>query len=205
VRAYAFLGAGGTSFLTGLHWPDPSTWVERNDEAVRASEPDQLVWWLDDELWEVELDGEVRALGRALTASRARLLRRVEEWTDAAATELVLACARRVRDAAVEALAAEGRDDDAAMLATADDLTEIENASNRLAAGDAPSAAVTSLAADVVLYARDARAASRAAGVAAYVAAFALAGADKSAPDYQERFAAERSWQAAWLKQRLRL
>jgi hypothetical protein len=30
-----------------------------------------------------------------------------------------------------------------------------------------------------------------------------LAGGDKGAPGYQDRFEAERGWQAAWLRERL--
>ena len=202
---YAFLGAGATSYLTGLRWPEPGVWVEREDHAVRACTKDQLPWWLDDELWQVELDGEVRSLGRALTASRARLVHRVEEWTDAAAMELVLACATRVRDVAVTALVAEGRDSEASMLASVDGLREIEDAAGRIAGVHDGGSMLAGLAADVVLYARDARVASRAAGVAAYVAAFALAGGDKAAAGYDGRFEAERRWQAEWLKERLRL
>jgi hypothetical protein len=205
VRAYAFLGAGATSYLTGLRWPAPGTWVERDDDAIRACESDQLVWWLDDELWEVELAGDVRRLGRALSAPSARLLRRIEKWTDDVATDLVLACARRARDRAVEALAAEGRDAEAAELASADELESIEEIGGRLAGNTHAASVFAGLAADVVLYARDARAPSRAAGVAAYVAAFSLAGADKAAEGYAEQFEAERSWQAAWLKERLGL
>jgi hypothetical protein len=205
VKAYAFIGTDSTSYLTGLRWPSPGTWVERGDDAVRACKPDQLVWWLDDALWEVELGGEIRPLGRALTAARARLVRRVDAWTDAAATDLVLACARRARDRAVEALAAAGHDTEAAELAAADDLGSIEQVGERLATEHGAAAVFAGLAADVVLYARDARAASRAAGVAAYVAAFSLAGGDKAAAGYAERFEAERQWQASWLKERLRL
>src|SRR5262249_44832819 len=82
VKAYAFLGADSTSYVTGLRWPSPGTWTERDDDAIRACEPADFVWWLDGELWEVELNGEVRDLGRALTAPRARLVHRIEEWTD---------------------------------------------------------------------------------------------------------------------------
>jgi hypothetical protein len=205
MRAFAFLGVGRTSFLTGLEWPAPGTWVERGDDAVRACEPDQLSWWLDDELWEVELDGDIRTLGRALVASRARLVRRIDAWTEAMAAALLLACAHRVRDSAVEALILVGRGEEAAELAASSELDAIEAAGGRIADDGRPASALAGLAADVVLYARDARDAPRAAGVAAYVAAFALAGGDKRAPDYQERFDAERRWQADWLKERLRL
>lgn len=203
MRAYAFLGAGATSYLTGLRWPSPGTWVERDDDAVRACTVADLAWWLDDELWEVELEGQITDLGRALTASRARLVRRIESWTYDVASELVLVCARRVRDHAVEALAEAGRGGEAAELAAAADLETIEGVGGRIAAAEGAASLFAGLAADVVLYSRDARVRSRAAGVAAYVAAFSLAGADKAAAGYSERFEAERRWQAAWLRERL--
>lgn len=203
MRAYAFLGAGATAYLTGLRWPSPGTWVERDDDAIRACGPDDLAWWLDEELWEVELDGRVTNLGRALTASRGRLLHRIEAWTDDVASELVLVCARRVRDRAAEALADAGRGGEAVELAAAADLESIERVGERIAATEGAASVFAGLAADVVLYARDARVASRAAGVAAYVAAFSLAGADKAAVEHSDRFEAERSWQAAWLRERL--
>jgi hypothetical protein len=205
VKAYAFLGKDSTSYVTGLRWPSPGTWVERDDDAIRACGPADLAWWLDDELWEVELDGGVRDLGRALTARRARLVRRVEQWTDEVALDLVLACARQARDRGVEELHAEARDAEAAELAAASDLVAIERIGGRIATTEGAASVFAGLAADVVLYSRDARAACRAAGVAAYVAAFSLAGADKAAPDYSERFEAQRRLQAAWLRERLGL
>lgn len=205
MHAYAFLGSGATSYLTGLKWPEPGRWLERGDNAIRACSDDQLSWWLDEQLWEVELEGDVRSLGRALTAPRARLVRRVEAWSDATAAELVAVCARRARDAAVTALKAVGRKEDAALLDVAETTDQIETVGARIASAGGDAAAFAGLAADVVLYARDARAPSRAAGVAAYVAAFALAGGDKAADSYQVLFEEERRWQAGWLKERLSL
>jgi hypothetical protein len=209
VLAYAFLARGSVSYLTGLRWPHPSAgadaWVDRADEAIRACTRETLPWWLDQELWEVELEQGVRPIGRALTAHRGRLLRQVEEWGPGAATELVAHCAHRVRDHAVEMLRAEGRADEADLLASADDLAAIEEAGSRVAAAGSPAGTMSGFAADVVLYARDARDPVRGAAVAAYIAAAALAGGDKHAPGYDERFADERRRQAAWLTARLRL
>ena len=209
MRAHTFLSADSTSYLTGLRWPTPTegsaAWIERDDDAIRACLQRELVWWLDDELWEVELDGDVREVGRALTASRARLLARVGEWTADVAWELVAVCARRVRNHAVESLRAAGCDEDAAELEAAETPQAIEAIGAELASRGHDSSAVAGLAADVVLYARDAREGPRAAAVAAYIAAYALAGGDKAAPAYQERFDAERAWQATWLSERLQL
>jgi len=202
VRAYAFLGTGATSYLTGAVWPAPGEWLESADR-IRACSAEDLAWWLDDELWEVELEGDVRRVGRALTATRGRLVARLEGWSGDIAAELVEVCARRVRDRAVQALEEAGRTEDAAILDVAETAEQIETVGRRLAGGRDGSSALAGLAADVVLYARDAEVPARAAGVAAYIAAFALAGGDKGAPGYQERFEEERAWQAAWLRERL--
>jgi hypothetical protein len=204
VLAYAFLDHGRRSYVTDAVWPPAGDWIDAAED-VRACSAEELPWWLDEELWEVELEGDVRELGRALTASRMRLVQRVDAWTDDVATELVAVCARRARDEAVRALRETGRAEDAAALADAGTPEEIEGAAGEIAGGEDAGARLAGLAADVVLYARDASGPVRAAGVAAYVAAYALAGGDKRAPGYQEGFDAERRWQAHWLKHRLRL
>jgi hypothetical protein len=108
---YGFLGKGAVSFLSGFRWPRPTdgrpgAWVRAGTDAppdvVRGVPLEQLPWWLDDELWEVELDGSLVSSGRALGGERARLVRRVDAWTPELAQELVADCERRVREAAGE-------------------------------------------------------------------------------------------------------
>jgi hypothetical protein len=105
VRAFAFLGPESTDYLSGLRWPAPSggepgQWLAPNDPApsVRACTPDQLPWWLDRELWTVELDGRIEDTGRALLADRGRLVAPVAAWTSEVASELIAVCAARARD-----------------------------------------------------------------------------------------------------------
>jgi hypothetical protein len=107
---YGFLGEGAVAFLSGFRWPqpvdgEPGQWVRAGIEAprevVRGVQVEQLPWWLDDELWELELDGGLIADGRAVVAERARLLRRIDPWTSEAAYELVSACELRVREEAL--------------------------------------------------------------------------------------------------------
>ena len=107
---YGFLGKGAVAFLSGFRWPqpvdgEPGRWVrvdmDAPREVVRGVEVEQLPWWLDDELWEVELDGSLVTDGRAVAADRARLLRRVDAWTPETARELVAACEQRVRELAL--------------------------------------------------------------------------------------------------------
>jgi hypothetical protein len=186
VRLYVFLGPGRTSFLTGVRWPapthsEPAQWVEAGldgpDDAVRGYEPGELTWWLDDELWELELLGKVRRVRRSLLGERGRLLRRIEHWTPAAAEELTAVCVDRIRRHADE---------------------------TRRSGSTVEAEQLDGLASDAVAYAQDGGGA-RGAGVAAYIAAHAAAGADREAPNYQRRFDLEREWQAAWLKARLSL
>jgi hypothetical protein len=107
---YGFLGEGAVAFLSGFHWPQPADgkpgrWVRAGSdappEAVRGVPVEQLPWWFDDELWELELDGSLVADGRAVVADRARLLRRIDTWTPEAAHELVAVCEQRVRATAL--------------------------------------------------------------------------------------------------------
>ena len=105
---YTFLSENAVAFLSGFSWPQPTNgspgaWVHAGTDAprdvVRAVPVDQLPWWLDDELWEVELGGERTEDGRAITAERGRLVRRVDAWTGDVAGDLVRACEQRVRSA----------------------------------------------------------------------------------------------------------
>jgi len=108
---YGFLGEGAVAFLSGFRWPqpvdgEPGRWVRAGTDAprevVRGVPVEHLPWWLDDELWELELAGSLVVDGRAVSADRARLLRRVDAWTSEAAAELVAACQQRVRETALE-------------------------------------------------------------------------------------------------------
>jgi hypothetical protein len=101
-RLYACLGEGAVSFLSGVRWPrpgEPNGWLRAGldapPHAVRGVPLETLPWWLDEELWEVELDGARTPGERCVLAERARLVARVAEWTPQVAAELVDACARR--------------------------------------------------------------------------------------------------------------
>jgi hypothetical protein len=55
----------------------------------------QLPQWLGDQIWTIELGGEVVDAGPALVASRGRLLSRLAVWDRSARDAFSLACARR--------------------------------------------------------------------------------------------------------------
>ena len=101
MTAYKFLRAGSLGPFTGFRW-EPGRWIEAPEAApcesgVHACRVQDLPFWTNDELWEVELDGEVLAAGRKIVASRGRLVRRIEGWTAAAARELGNEAAARAR------------------------------------------------------------------------------------------------------------
>jgi hypothetical protein len=101
VIAYKFLRAGSVAPFTGFRW-EPGRWVEAGDavpceEGVHACRIEDLPFWTNDELWEIELDGEVVASGRKVVASRGRLLRRVDGWTAESARAFGDASSARAR------------------------------------------------------------------------------------------------------------
>lgn len=96
--AYKFLARGAVGPISGFAWPAPGAWIEitgalipgrRGAHVCRA---EQLAHWLHDELWQCEVAGEQLAALDCIVASRARLIRRVDAWTAAAATQLADAC-----------------------------------------------------------------------------------------------------------------
>ena len=67
LRAYKFLCEGATGVLSGFTWP-VGEWVVVAGElvptrrGVHACRRRDLAYWLDEELWAVDLDGETREL-----------------------------------------------------------------------------------------------------------------------------------------------
>jgi hypothetical protein len=104
MRAYKFLRPGRVGPFSGHSWPI-GEWVESGDamlcvRGVHACRVEDLPYWLMQELWEIELDGEVREGRRKLVAERGRLGRRIEAWTPATAAGFAEACAVRARERA---------------------------------------------------------------------------------------------------------
>jgi len=101
VIAYKFLGVGGIGRFTRFRW-EPGTWVEAQTadacrSGIHACRVADLPIWLDQELWEIELDGEIVVGERKVVATRGRLTRRVERWTPELAREFGRFCSRRTR------------------------------------------------------------------------------------------------------------
>jgi hypothetical protein len=211
VLAYAFLAEGRVEPLTGFAWPTrrggTSSWVDAEAaprEALRGYRAHDLPYWLDDELWSVELEGTVAARDHVLVAERARLLGRVDTWTEELAGQFVAECAQRVARKAAVALRDDGLAGAASELERAKSLDELERAALAAAESSSPGAKLAGYVTDVCFYARDAGSATRAAGIAAKMSAYALAG-EVDDPLASERLVSERAWQAAWLVERLDL
>jgi hypothetical protein len=211
VLAYVFLSAGAVEPLSAFVWPTPrngeqSAWLDADaapSEALRGYPADDLPYWPDDELWKIELAGPIAERDHVLVAQRARLLGRIDSWSEPLAWEFVGECARRVARRAAAALHEDGLSAAAASLDRARDLRELERASSSAADHPREAGKLAGYVADVCFYARDARVGPRAAGVAAKMSAVALAGDAGDAPRYDERLAQERAWQADWLVDRL--
>jgi len=82
VTAYKFLQAGRVGPFSGFAWPE-GVWVEAVPSVcasgVHACEAADLPYWINTELWEVELDGAERH-ERKLVAARGRLVKRIHAW-----------------------------------------------------------------------------------------------------------------------------
>ncbi|MGH3032971.1 MAG: hypothetical protein ACRDON_00255 [Gaiellaceae bacterium] len=100
--AYKFLGAGALGTYSGFSWP-VGEWIEvgaplvPSRRGIHACRVGDLPHWLDDELWRVELKGDVLEEERMLVASRGRLLERLEGWNAGVFEELADACVERSR------------------------------------------------------------------------------------------------------------
>lgn len=106
--AYKFLGSGRVGRFSGVTWPEPGEWVEAEGplrpcrSGVHGVERRTMCEWLDDELWRLELDGELLRVDGVTVARRGRLVSRVDGWGAEAARTFARACAERLRERAGE-------------------------------------------------------------------------------------------------------
>jgi hypothetical protein len=129
LKAYKFLRPGRVGPFSRREWPADG-WCD----GIYACESRHLALWIWEELWEVELDGQVTVRGHKLHAPRGRLVRRVDSWSQSAARTLAADSARRALDHAVAALRSAGRDDTAGEFAAAGDLVTQERLGAELSA-----------------------------------------------------------------------
>ena len=229
--AHKFLSPGARGLFSGFRWPrprdgEPGAWVEvggplvTGSNGVHACVESELVNWIDDELWAIELAGEIVEHEGVLVARRGRLLHRFEGWDSASAGAFATDCVRSARAHAAEALRREGREREAEALEELDDFDELQ-----AAAAPAPrtvggfTANALAFVADAVELARGGRPehygahpgasvaptpgaiAANLGFVVAHAAGCAAAEAAGDPAAYDEGFGAERNRQRAWLAQ----
>ena len=206
--AYKFLAAGAVAPFTGFVWPVPASagsgpWVSApgDDERhwIHAARAEDLPYWLDEELWRIELDGPIRAHPTQLAAPRGRLVERAEGWTAEAAKALGAASARRVQGGAAAIFEAEGLLAEAEALRAATSVEGLRNAVLAARAGGR----VPAKAMRIAEYASDARHRLEGGEIAGvlYIAANAAVLQRGS----REGAAEERAWQARWIVDRIGL
>jgi hypothetical protein len=113
MQAYKFMRARAVAPFTGTRWA-VGEWVEAGPEApapcrqgVHACRAADLPYWLNRELWEVELGGEITETAYKLVAERGRLVRRLERWDERALRRLAESCAAQARALGVDEIAAD--------------------------------------------------------------------------------------------------
>jgi hypothetical protein len=114
VKTYKFLATGAKGPITGFQWPLPQleaagAWVEAGGplescgRGAHLCRPNELAFWIHDELWEVETDGERIEGYDCIVVERARLLRRIDDWQHGGAAKFAHRCAERAVDFAARA------------------------------------------------------------------------------------------------------
>jgi hypothetical protein len=107
MRVYKCLRPGHIGPFSGYSWPI-GEWVEADGamlcmQGIHACRTMDLPFWLTQELWEIELEGQVRRESRKLVADRGRLVQRIEGWNGASALRFAEDCAARAEERAERA------------------------------------------------------------------------------------------------------
>lgn len=204
--AYKFLARGAVSPFSGAAWPPPSgstpgAWVAASPGSepwIHGCRPADLPYWIDAELWRVELSDPARPVHREVQAERGRLLARIEAWGPALRREFTLQCARRTAGFAAEALRQEGLGSEARTLSSSETLDDFAAAGSALRDKPLPDRCRKLLG-----YCGDAAAWSRIgdARCVPYIASVAAADLRQDPAAMEE----ERAWQARWLCDRLHI
>jgi hypothetical protein len=103
VIAYKFLGPGRVGLFSGFRWPDPGGVVRVGEpldpcrNGIHACRVGDLPYWIDDELWEIEIEEPAVELDRLVLTAAATVVRQVESWQPEA---FVAGCLAEVEAAA---------------------------------------------------------------------------------------------------------
>jgi hypothetical protein len=202
LTAYKFVRPGAIGPFSHRVWV-PGQWRD----GIYASEPEHLPLWIWEELWQVELDGDVTVRGHKLHAPRGRLVRRVGAWAPPTAQRLAQDCARSAAQLAAGPLRVAGQADAAALFADGRDHVAVRDMTRAVwsdlppdvqrPVGMASDGARRALAATAT---RDPYVAAQGGAVAAYIAAMVAARIGG-----QSAYDAERHRQAEWLADALAL
>ncbi len=114
MKALKFLAPQAVGRFSGFAWPtpvasSPGAWVEVHESlaccarGIHACRAAHLPYWIDAELWLVELGGEQLEAPTMVVARRARLLGKVEGWGGPHLREFSEFCLARARRNAEEA------------------------------------------------------------------------------------------------------
>lgn len=127
--AYKFLSRGAVGLFSRYAWPTPAgetpgEWVRVYGEiqpclnGIHACPPERLAEWIDEELWEIELeDPVVEAADGELVSQAGRITSRMAGWNDELARTFVARCVDNAVSVAAESLARSGRAAEAELLA----------------------------------------------------------------------------------------
>lgn len=135
--AYKFLSSGAVGRFSRQAWPTPTAdvpgeWlrvdgpIQQCLNGVHACTKARLVEWLDDELWEIELDDPVLEADGELIAPAGRLLRQLESWDFDCAQAFVRHCVDNTVSIAAESLVEAGRESEAEALTSSRSLPDAE-------------------------------------------------------------------------------
>lgn len=99
MSGFKFLKRGGVGAVSQLVWPrgqwvtveEPLEQCRRGIHVLRAGD---LAYWLSDELWRIEYDGDVQPGTDCLVAARARLVERVDAWSEGGGADRFALAAR---------------------------------------------------------------------------------------------------------------
>jgi hypothetical protein len=210
VIAYKFLDGEGRGVFSGFRWTDepPGTWVETDAalpcrEGIHGCRPSDLAWWINEDLWELELDGDVTAADHKVVARRGRLSRRIDRWSGGVASEFAAAVIFRARDAA---LTVGGADAPMDALAACTELGGLGPAARTVRAAleeGTPAEVAVGLVADAAFFAD--QHICHAPFISACAAGHAASATTGRRADWRAGFEAERAWQSAWIAERLGL